>query len=92
VIAALFTDRPDRCQITLLLLAFGANVQAHGINDWTPLHYAAAAGDLDGIRLLLARGDPNARTRIDACATPLEEAEILGRDQAAQLLRKLAPG
>ena len=93
VIAALSTDRPDRCQITLLLLGFGANVQAHGINDWTPLHYAAAAGDLDGIRLLLAHGaDPNARTRIDACATPLEEAEILGRDQAAQLLRQLAPG
>jgi uncharacterized protein len=93
LIAALSADRPDRHQIIELLLAFGANLQAHGINDWTPLHYAAAAGDLDGIRLLLAHGaDPNARTRIDACATPLEEAEILGRDEAAQLLRPPAPG
>jgi uncharacterized protein len=38
VIAALSADRPDRYQLTLVLLAFGANVQAHGINDWTRLH------------------------------------------------------
>jgi ankyrin repeat protein len=93
LIAALSTDRADRYEIVELLLAAGADIQAHGINDWTPLHYAAATNDLEAIELLLAHGaDPSARTRIDDCATPLEEAQILGRDEAVQLLRKLAPG
>jgi ankyrin repeat protein len=90
LIAALSTDRADRYEIIELLLAFGADIQAHGINDWTPLHYAAATDDLDGIRLLLACGaDPNARTRIDDHATPLEEAKHLGRAAAVRLLREL---
>jgi ankyrin repeat protein len=90
VIAALSTNRADRYQIIELLLAAGADIQQRGINDWTPLHYAAAAGDLAGIELLLARGaDPNARTGIDDCATPLEEAQILGRAAAVQVLRPL---
>jgi uncharacterized protein len=43
--------------------------------------------------LLLAHGaDPHARTRIDHCATPLEEAERLGRSAAARILRRLVPG
>jgi ankyrin repeat protein len=93
LIAALSSDRPDRYEIIELLLASGANIQEHGINDWTPLHYAAATDDLEGIELLLAHGaDPNARTRVDDYATPLEEAEILGRAQAVRLLRKLVPG
>ena len=93
LIAALSTDRADRYQIIELLLAHGADIQEHGINDWTPLHYAAATDDLEGIELLLRHGaDPSARTRIDDCATPLEEAEILGRVEAVRLLRKLAPG
>jgi hypothetical protein len=41
--------------------------------------------------LLLAHGaDLNARTRIDDYATPLEEMEILGREQAAAFLKKAA--
>jgi ankyrin repeat protein len=90
LIAALSTNRADRYQIIELLLAAGADIQQRGINDWTPLHYAAAAGDLAGIELLLARGaDPNARAGIDGCATPLEEAQILGRAAAVQVLRPL---
>ncbi len=90
VIAALSSARPDRCEIVRLLLASGADIEARGFNDWTPLHHAAANDDLDGIRLLLAHGaDPHARTRIDALATPLEEAEQLGRAAAARLLREL---
>jgi uncharacterized protein len=93
LIAALSTDRADRYEIIELLLAHGADIQEHGINDWTPLHYAAATDDLEGIELLLRHGaDPGARTRIDHYATPLEEAEILGKADAVRLLRKLAPG
>ena len=92
LIAALCTDRTDRYEIIELLLGLGADIQARGINDWTPLHYAAATDDLEGIELLLARGaDPTTRTRIDHCATPFEEAEILGRTEAVRLLRKLVP-
>ena len=92
LIAALSTDRTDRYELIELLLGAGADIEARGINDWTPLHYAAATGDPEAIELLLARGaDPSARTRIDDCATPLEEAEILGRTEAARRLRQLAP-
>jgi uncharacterized protein len=92
LIAALSSGRPDRYEIVEILLGFGADIQARGLNDWTPLHHAAATDDLDGIRLLVAHGaDPNARTRIDALATPLEEAEQLGRAAAVRLLRDLMP-
>jgi len=93
LIAALSSARSDRHELIELLLASGADVQQRGINDWTPLHYAAVTDDLEAIELLLAHGaDPNARTRIDDCATPLEEAERLSQAKAVQLLRKLAPG
>lgn len=89
LIAALSTERPDKYEIVELLLAFGADIQQRGINDFTPLHYAAAADDARAIDLLLAHGaDPYARTRIDHFATPLEEAEHLGSDNAARALRR----
>ena len=41
------------------------------------------------MELLLAHGaDLNARTRIDDYATPLEEMEILGREQSVAFLTK----
>ncbi|MDA0239679.1 MAG: ankyrin repeat domain-containing protein [Proteobacteria bacterium] len=82
-------DRPDRHEILELLLSFGADIQQHGHNDYTPLHYAAAEEDIRAMELLLAHGaDLDARTRIDDYATPLEEMEILGRERAAAFLRK----
>jgi len=92
LIAALSTGRLDRLAIVELLLAHRADIEQRGINDYTPLHYAAATDDPEAIELLLAHGaDPGARTRIDACATPLEEAEMLGRNAAVQALERLAP-
>lgn len=94
LIAALSSgDRADRYDIVALLLDHGADLQQRGVNDYTPLHYAAVQQDIKAIALLLARGaDPKARTRIDECATPLEEAEILGRTEAVAALRKAGGG
>jgi ankyrin repeat protein len=72
-----------------LLLSFGANIQQRGVNDDTPLHYAACQDDPSSIELLLKQGaDPDARTRIDHYATPLEEAEQFGHLVGAETLRR----
>lgn len=93
IIAALSSQRPDRCQIIDLLLSFGADIQRRGINDYTPLHYAANSEDIQAIELLLSYGaNPSAITNIDHYATPLEEAEYLGRLKAIQALKRLVPG
>lgn len=82
-------ERSDRQAITELLLAFGADMQQRGMNDYTPLHYAAAENDVPMIEFLLAHGaDRDAKTRIDEYATPLEEAEILGKKEAVERLRR----
>ena len=67
------------------LIAKGAAVNRDG---WTPLHYAAASGDVDIARLLLAKG-----ARIDAVSppasgrfTPLMMAAREGHDDAAVFL------
>lgn len=89
LIAALSTDRLDKYDIVELLLSFGADVQQRGVNDYTPLHYAANLDDPRAVELLLAHGaDLSARTDIDDFATPLEEAENLGRAKAAEVLRR----
>jgi uncharacterized protein len=93
LIAALSSGRLDRLAIVDLLLAHGADIGQRGLNDYTPLHYAAASDDPQAIELLMARGaDPQARTRIDHYATPLEEAVVLRRQAAiAALQRPAAP-
>lgn len=92
LIAALSSaDRPDMYEILELLLSFGADVGQRGHNDYTPLHYAAGMQDIRAMELLLSHGaDLDARTHIDDYATPLEEAEILGLDEAAAFLRKVS--
>lgn len=92
LIAALSSGRDDALERVALLLDAGADLGQRGLNDWTPLHYAAANNDVRAVELLLARGaDPSARTNVDDFATPLEEAEILGCHEAARALRRLAP-
>ena len=87
LLAALERERPDRYEVLALLIEHGAPLDARGINDWTPLHMAAAREDLQALEMLLAAGaDPEIRTRIDDCATPREEARILGRERAVACL------
>lgn len=89
LMAALSSERADKYEILGLLLEYGAAVRQRGINDYTPLHYAAARDDAKAVELLLVHGaDPDARTRIDEFATPLEEAEHLGCTEAARVLRR----
>ena len=88
LIAALASGRADTADLVRLLLSFGADVGQRGVNDCTPLHWAAGADDAPMIEILLAHGaDPGARTRIDDYETPLEAAERGGRTNAVRALR-----
>lgn len=79
--------RPDVVVILELLLAFGANPDQRGVNDYTALHMAVAEGNRPAVeRLLEAGADPRLRTRIDDYQTPREMAENAGLDEIARLL------
>lgn len=89
LIAALSSDRPNRLAVLTLLLDNGADVGRHGVNDWTPLHYAVVQRDLPAVELLLEYGaDPSVRTRVDDRTTPLEDADATGFAEAAALMRR----
>jgi ankyrin repeat protein len=85
--------RTDIAEIVQLLLAFGADANQRGINDYTPLHMAVAERNLLALQQLLEHGaDPELRTRIDECQTPFEMAEAAGlADASALLARKREP-
>jgi ankyrin repeat protein len=86
--AAIDAEAPHLSENLAILIDAGADLGRHGINDWTPLHFAAARGNLDAVRLLLDAGaDQTIRTRIDDFATPEEEARKLGQTAAADLIR-----
>lgn len=79
--------RPDVTELIALLLEFGADPNQRGINDYTPLHMAAAERNAVVVPVLLAAGaDPTLRTRIDDCETAAElAARTSARDVAALL-------
>jgi uncharacterized protein len=85
--------RTDVDDILELLLSFGADPNGRGINDYTPLHMAVAERNPLAIHILLEAGaDPELRTRIDDCETPLDMAQSAGlSDVAAMLARKGRP-
>jgi len=84
------TTRHDGFAIVEMLLAHGAFVGQRGLNDYTPLHWAAAQGDLALVDLLLANGaDPNEITRIDDLETAFEVATAGGHEAVADRLGPL---
>jgi uncharacterized protein len=73
------TPRADVDDVLRLLLAFGADPNQRGINDYTPLHMAVAVRHPQAVAILLDAGaDPSLRTRIDDCDTPIEMAKAAG--------------
>lgn len=87
--AAIDRTAPDREEVLAMLLAANADVGQRGVNDYTPLHYAACHDDVASIELLLTHGaDPIAKTRIDHYATPAEEAEYHGHAIGAAAIRR----
>ncbi len=79
--------RTDIDEIIRLLLAFGVDPNQRGINDYTPLHMAVAERHALAVQILLDHGaDPELRTRIDDCNTPLDMARSAGLDHIAAML------
>ena len=81
--------RDDVPEILRLLLAHGADPNQRGINDYTALHMAVARGNALAVQILLDAGaDPDSRTRIDECETPLELARTMRSDVIAGILER----
>lgn len=81
------TPRTDVEAIVELLLAFGADPNQRGINDYTALHMAVGERNEAAVRRLLNAGaDPDARTRIDDYETPLDIAKAAGLSAIVELL------
>ena len=81
--------RTDVGEIVRLLLSFRTDPNQRGINDYTPLHMAVAERNALAVQILLDGGaDPELRTRIDECETPLEMARAAGLDAIAALLAR----
>ena len=81
--------RLDVDDIIRLLIASGADPNQRGINDYTPLHMAVAERNALAVQILIDGGaDPELRTRIDACETPLEMAESAGLPDITAILAR----
>lgn len=81
--------RTDVDDILRLLLAFGAEPNQRGINDYTALHMAVAERNPLAVQILLDAGaDPELRTRVDNCDTPLEMATTAGLAEVVSILAR----
>lgn len=86
--ACIELERGERFEILNAVIKAGANMNAVGSNDWTPLHLAAVREEFEIIRILLKNGaDPTIRTNIDNYATPEEEARHCRHPKGADFLR-----
>lgn len=91
ILSALEREKPDKHEILKLLITHRAPINQKGVNDWTPLHMAAARNDVASLRILIEHGaDMTIRTEIDDYATPLEEAISLDCKDAVKYLQSIA--
>ncbi len=81
-------EKGNRSDVLLALVAAGGDVKAKDENGSTPLLWAVETGcRADVVRALLKAGaDPNAKAK--GGATPLMFAELFGRTEVAEILRK----
>jgi uncharacterized protein len=87
LVGLILSERDDRHVLFELVLEAGADVDRRGIDDWTPLHAAAAQDDPELVcGLLRAGADAAECTTIDDLETPLELALRSGRLRAAAAL------
>ena len=81
--------RTDINEVLRLLLRRGADPDQRGLNDWTALHMAVNQRNAYAVQLLLDHGaNPDLRTRIDDCDTPLEMARAAALDTIAAILER----
>ena len=87
LLTAIESDEDESSAIVGELIRAGADIHAIGTNGWTPLHMAAARGQIEKTRLLIDAGaDVNRRKEIDASETPLMEAAFTGQPTTVRLL------
>jgi ankyrin repeat protein len=87
LLTAIESDADESAPIVAELVRAGADIHATGTNGWTPLHMAAARGQVEKARLLIDAGaDVNRRKEIDASETPLMEAAFTGQPSTVRLL------
>ena len=81
--------RSDVDEIVRLLLSFDADPNQRGINDYTALHMAVVERNALAVQMLLdGNADPELRTRIDDCQTPLEMAKSAGFSEIEEILAR----
>jgi len=87
LLTAVESEAPASVAIVATLIAAGADIHQTGTNGWTPLHMAAARGQVEKARLLIEAGVTiDQRTEIEAGYTPLMEAAQCGQAGTAALL------
>ncbi len=87
LLTAIESDADESTPIVGELIRAGADIHATGTNGWTPLHMAAACGQVEKASLLIDAGaDVNRRNEIDAAETPLMEAAFAGQPSTVRLL------
>ena len=77
----------DHKELTELLIAKGADVNAKADGGWTPLHQAAIEGHKEVAELLIAKDADVDAKNVDG-ETPLDLAIELKQTETAELLRK----
>ena len=66
--SAIDRERDDKHAVLRMLIEGGADVNAHGMNDWTAAHLAAARNDLESLKMLF---EAEAET-----VTPAEDKQV----------------
>ncbi len=87
LLSAIESDADESTSMVAELIRAGTDIHAMGTNGWTPLHMAAARGQVEKARLLIDAGaDVNRRKQIDGSDTPLMEAAFTGQPATVSLL------